>query len=157
MIERKYIERFEKYFTKTKNCWVWQGGTGRFNYGLLRNEKGVMEAAHRISHKIYIGRIPKNKLVLHSCDNPSCVNPYHLRIGTHKDNTKDMLDRGRGGHYKNDFNGSKNPNSKLDDDDKEFIFLTSINKSIKQKDLATIFNVHRTTIKRAFRERMGVS
>ncbi len=53
-------------------------------------------AAHRLSYQIHAGEIPQGLSVLHSCDNPLCVNPEHLRAGTPLENTRDMISRGRG-------------------------------------------------------------
>lgn len=77
-------------------CWIWtRGGT---RYGSLRINKRK-EQAHRVAWQIYKGEIPAGLWVLHTCDNPFCVNPGHLFLGTHKDNMRDMKNkrRGRGG------------------------------------------------------------
>ena len=76
------------------DCWEWQGGTNNIGYGMIRDVHG-MRTTHRVSYEIYKGMIPHNMLVLHNCDNPKCCNPNHLRLGTHKDNTHDMIRRGR--------------------------------------------------------------
>jgi hypothetical protein len=76
------------------DCWEWQGGKNNVGYGLIRDEHG-MRTTHRVSYELYKGNIPKNLCVLHSCDNPKCVNPEHLRLGTRKDNTQDMISKGR--------------------------------------------------------------
>ena len=94
-------ERFEKFFIKKDNdCWVWQGTRHRQGYGFFRIHK-KMVVAHRVSYALYKGKIPKGKgyhgiCVCHSCDNPSCVNPNHLFLGSQKTNMKDMKRKGRG-------------------------------------------------------------
>lgn len=75
-------------------CWGWrrhkQRGYGQISAG------GNRMRAHRASYIHFVGNIPKGKMVLHHCDNRSCCNPKHLYVGTAKDNTRDMLQRGRG-------------------------------------------------------------
>lgn len=86
------IERFESNISKTDTCWLWTGTCQIYgNFGMGRK----VYRAHRISYLLYIGEISKNSLVLHKCDNTICVNPEHLFLGTHKDNMKDMVHKGR--------------------------------------------------------------
>lgn len=78
-------------------CWIWQGAfnaPGR--YGRLRNEKGVMELAHRFAYRITTGINPGKRKVRHQCHTPACVNPEHLKIGTQKHNMADMKKAGNG-------------------------------------------------------------
>src|SRR4051812_41374624 len=88
------IRRFESKFTKGSptDCWEWiatkPGGRARFYYG-------KEQYAARMSFRIYRGEIPKGILVCHTCDNPRCVNPSHLFLGTSKDNVQDMVTKGR--------------------------------------------------------------
>ena len=93
-INENLIKRFFSKVTKSKDCWVWiaQNVNG---YGRLRI-KGKLKLAHRVIWELKIGRIPKGLDVLHSCDNPSCVNPQHLWLGTHQQNMKDRDKKGRG-------------------------------------------------------------
>lgn len=75
-------------------CWIWQlrlneGGYGRMSYN------GRTELAHRASYKIHCGPIEPGLYVLHQCDTRSCVNPAHLKLGTHRDNMAEMVVRGR--------------------------------------------------------------
>ena len=79
----------------TTNCWEFQGGRNNLGYGMIRDDK-KMRTAHRVSYEEHSQtKIPKHLVVMHSCDNPCCVNPQHLSLGTRKDNTRDMLQKGR--------------------------------------------------------------
>jgi hypothetical protein len=77
-------------------CWVWIAGRTKAGYGVFRRFPGSRRPsyAHRLSWAIANGHEPIGQ-VLHHCDNPSCVNPEHLYVGTQQDNVNDMLSRGR--------------------------------------------------------------
>lgn len=76
-------------------CWNWQASTLRKGYGRFSVRK-VLVQAHRFSWMLANGRgIPAGLQVLHSCDNPRCVNPNHLSIGTNGDNVRDCVAKGR--------------------------------------------------------------
>lgn len=77
------------------DCWIWHGPTdGDEGYGRVCVGRRTSIYAHRLSYQIHNGPIPDGLDILHSCDNPQCVNPCHLRAGTHLDNMKDMIARG---------------------------------------------------------------
>ncbi len=84
--------RFHDSIEKTDYCWIWKGNFIR-NYGCMFYKKIIR--SHRFSYMIYKGEIEKGKLICHTCDNPSCVNPDHLYQGTSQDNYDDMKNRGR--------------------------------------------------------------
>lgn len=80
------------------DCWEWNGCVNRDGYGNFRIPQfGRFNfGAHRVSYMLYHGDFPpKGQLVRHRCDNPRCVNPLHLEPGTKKDNSQDMIERGR--------------------------------------------------------------
>lgn len=127
MITNQDKQRFEGKILKTNDCWVYTGGinsTGRGVFWL--NGKSIK--AHRFAWIINNGDIKNGLLVCHKCDNGKCVNPEHLFLGTHKDNTQDMLKKGRHAG-----------NRKLSKDDYgkiEKLF----SSGVKRKEIAKIFN-----------------
>ena len=100
-------------------CWVWTAAPNPKGYGVisLGSEGKGNVLAHRLSWEIQHGDIPKSLCVLHKCDNPPCVNPEHLFLGTKLDNNRDMIAKGR---FKPDpscyVHGAQHGNSKLSDD-----------------------------------------
>lgn len=94
-INKKIKERFWAKVKKggEDDCWEWIGAKAR-KYGYSKI-KGKFIGAHKLSYKINKGLIPKGILVLHSCDNPPCVNPKHLWLGTQLENMKDRDKKGR--------------------------------------------------------------
>jgi hypothetical protein len=89
--EREEIEkRFWAKVEKTTDCWTWKGAKKSKGYGEL-NIRHYPHDAHRISWELANGPIPEKMWVLHRCDNPSCVNPNHLWLGTVLENNRDMF------------------------------------------------------------------
>lgn len=88
--------RFWKKVNKRgpRECWEWTACRNRKGYGLI-NILGSSQLAHRVSFSLLVGEIPGSRLVCHTCDNPSCVNPCHLFLGTHKSNMDDKMAKGR--------------------------------------------------------------
>lgn len=80
-------------------CWPWMAGNTKEGYGRFRVD-GKLESAHRVAYALMHGPIPDAKVrrwvIMHTCDNPSCCNPKHLRLGDYSENTADMLAKGRG-------------------------------------------------------------
>ena len=75
-------------------CWLWTGYANSDGYGKF-NLSGRIEAAHRVAYREYRGEIPAGYRVLHNCDQPCCVNPDHLRLGSDADNADDKARRRR--------------------------------------------------------------
>jgi hypothetical protein len=82
---------------KTDGCWLWEGPLFQGGYGQVRIQSfsRVSLRAHRVAYRIAIGPIPPGVCVLHKCDNPPCVKPGHLALGSHRDNMREMVERGR--------------------------------------------------------------
>ncbi len=86
---------YENYKVNENGCWLWQGQTGGTSpYGQIK-AFGKLVMTHRLSYELYNGQIPDGMLVCHRCDNPLCINPDHLFLGSHKDNIRDMIEKGR--------------------------------------------------------------
>ncbi len=82
-----------------KDCWLWNGGLDKDGYGQVHTARvaqalGVTRA-HQMAFKMFRGAIPADKVVCHKCDNPQCVNPKHLFLGTVSDNNLDCIRKGR--------------------------------------------------------------
>lgn len=89
-------QRFEEKFIPEAltGCWLWTAAQQKNGYGHIQF-KGSVTLAHRVSYELYVGEIPDGMCVLHNCDTPQCVNPYHLFLGTQKDNMMDKKIKGR--------------------------------------------------------------
>ncbi len=101
------MERFtEKYTINTATgCWEWAGAKDKHGYGRFYND-GRNAMAHRVSFELKTGiTLNKEQHIMHSCDNPCCVNPAHLSIGDHKANMRDMASKGRAYHPSGEANG----------------------------------------------------
>ena len=92
---RSLEERFWSKVRKTDGCWLWDGARIKNKYGTFRLDPGATVRAHRMSWELTNGPIHNDLHVLHKCDNPSCVRPDHLFLGTHKENMMDMSKKGR--------------------------------------------------------------
>jgi hypothetical protein len=115
-------------------CWVWIGRRDRHGYGLLRALGNRF--AHRVAYVVAVGPIPAGLSVLHRCDNPPCVNPAHLWLGTQADNLRDMVGKRRSGSRP----------ERLSDAQVAEIRSRTPRPGIRQQDLADEFGVSRRLV-----------
>jgi hypothetical protein len=92
--------QLERFWAKVNiksvdECWVWVAATRKGGYGIFRPTGKTFISSHRMSYIIANGEIPKNSVICHSCNNPSCVNPRHLYSGTQFDNMRQAAREGR--------------------------------------------------------------
>lgn len=86
--------RFYTDESSPDECWPWTGALNKFGYGVF-GYKGRSQLAHRMTYAVKVGDIPEDRVVMHTCNNPKCVNPNHLRLGTQGENVRDMFQKGR--------------------------------------------------------------
>ena len=116
MYAMKDVVRFLSKVDTSGKCWEWQGSK-RNGYGQL-SRKGKSLSTHRYSWRVFRGNIPSKMFVLHRCDNPICVRPDHLFLGTHKDNMRDMHKKGRANNPPPPMEvGERHSQAKLKNDD----------------------------------------
>lgn len=152
-------ERFmKKVIILETGCWEWTASKDRKGYGMFsmggsRNQDGTrrnsMTGAHRASYLIFNGDIPKHDshhgiCVLHKCDNPGCVNPEHLFLGTNMDNVHDMDAKGR--RVTVSISGSQHANAVLNE--KQVLEIKEIikSKSLTQRQIAKMYGVANSTV-----------
>lgn len=122
-------------------CWMWQGAKNQDGYGLMARYKNTI-SAHRIAFIVFKGEHPRDKYVLHTCDQPACVNPDHLFLGTQLDNMNDMKNKGRSPDCSCE-NNSKNKLSRNQVDEIRKLYFSG---GYTQKELGEMYGVYQSTI-----------
>lgn len=145
-------ERFWSKVAKGGGCWEWtRYREPDWGYGIFRAVPGEsMQKAHRVSWEIAHGPIPEGMQVCHRCDNPPCVRPDHLFLGTHLDN---MRDRNAKGRQSRDGStpGENSTSAKLTDEQVKDIRDRYLAGGVLQQDLAAEYNISQTQISRIVR------
>lgn len=147
-MEDAFWKRVEK---KSSGCWEWASYRDRKGYGSIKFVKGGKNVfAHRLSWQIHFGEIPEGLHVCHHCDNPPCVNPDHLFVGTAAENLADMRAKGRGskpprGHIDHQ-RGESNKMAKLTA--AQVREIRAIGGRVPQSDLARRYGVGQQAIQK---------
>lgn len=132
-------------------CWNWVGcvsGKAPHFYGRIKPTGQRERKAHQVSWELFHKKpFPKGKICRHTCDNPLCVNPKHLLVGTLKQNTQDAVERGR----LKVFRGEESSNAVLTTSQIVSIRALYESSAYSQYELATMFKVSQTQISRIIR------
>jgi Autographiviridae endonuclease len=140
--QKSLRERFYSKFIvdDVSGCWLWTGAKFRKGYGAIgrgKDAEGNLRA-NRASWILHVGEIPDGLQVLHKCDNPPCVNPAHLFLGTNLENRLDMVNKGRG------CKGERHHCSKLTEDD---VFeIRNFYRQLPRVPVSKLFGVSRQAI-----------
>lgn len=126
-------------------CWLWGGSTTEGGYGRFRYN-GKSCRAHRVAWELTNGPIPTGMEVMHSCDNPPCVNPRHLSLGTVKDNAEDRCRKGRSVNLRGEAHGS----SKLTAE--QVAEIRKVGNTKTQRELGRLYGVDFGQIGRILRQ-----
>ena len=134
-------QRLENHTISKDNCWLTDLPSNGHGY-LNITVNGKTKYAHRIAYELHKGEIPDNMCVCHSCDNPACINPSHLFLGTQRENVADCISKGRSNTPK----GENHHKAKLTESDVHQIkhLLAEANLTLKQ--IANTFGVKLETI-----------
>lgn len=146
-------ERFWRHVRRTEYCWEWMGLKNRNGYGRTwTSGKASKEIpAHRVSWIVHFGDLSDDLFVCHHCDNPGCVNPEHLFLGTPADNMADKVKKGRQARIgpKHPAKGEQNAMAKLNNEDVRYA-LNLRNSGMSQEKIGRTIGVSQTTIHRIF-------
>jgi len=127
-----------KYVKLESGCWEWKATRNKFGYGIFLLPGGKQTRAHRYMFEQINGNIPHGKVIMHACDNPPCVNPAHLSIGTKLENNRQAWSKGRriGGdkHWKTKIPVAHIPR------------IQKMSKVMLQREIASIYGVDPSTI-----------
>lgn len=129
----KPFERFWSKVDKTGDCWLWTGSLVGKGYGYFWLD-GRMQRAHKVSFLLSGRTLLLGQEILHSCDNPPCVNPEHLSAGTHKENEEDKCAKERQSR------GEHRPTSKLNRQDITRIRESEVSTSDLSKELGGVLS-----------------
>ena len=139
---KRFWDKVQK--TKKDKCWIWLACKDKNGYGQFYLN-GKSEKSHRVSYMLANRcSILKNFNILHKCDNPCCVNPKHLFLGTQKDNVKDMIHKGR----RSDTKGNANGHAKINDQDVIEIKRLFHEDKLNQTQISQLYPINNRMISR---------
>ena len=141
-MDPKAYRRFMAKVQQSSGCWEWMAVKNRDGYGRIR-VNGRMILAHRLTYTHFIGEIPEGMVIMHTCNNPGCVNPGHLRIGTQAENIAYCIASGRRAK------GERNGAVKLTTTD--IVYIRTSYGKLSQRELAETVGVDPSMVSRIIR------
>lgn len=138
---------FDAMYERGDGCWLWRGVVNRDGYGTFTVDYKPL-LAHRYAWERANGQSAKGHVVMHSCDTPGCVNPAHLRLGTHSENAKDRHRKGRSAR------GERGGNARLTEAQVKEIRARYVPKVVTQKMLAAEYGVSRDLVLKIINRRL---
>lgn len=139
-IESRFWEKVDK--NGPGGCWVWLASKNEHGYGKFGVTPSSSKRAHRVAWTLAGNSLSDDEKLLHSCDNPACVNPAHLRPGTQAENLADMRARGRG------IRGETHPNSKLTAEKAQVIRFLRASTLLADVEIGALFLVGRSAVQK---------
>lgn len=139
----EFADRFWSKVDPTGDCWLWTAYCKPQGYGQFTLRKGQFYGAHTISYALAKGPVLPGQVVCHHCDNPPCVNPDHLFLGTQQDNVRDMFKKGRAPRT----HGTDRHNARLTESAVKEI-KNAVERRGLQTELANFYGVSTTTIRK---------
>lgn len=146
--------RFNAKFDRrtADECWEWTAARNQHGYGLF-HARPLEQLAHRMAYRFAYGDIPSGFQICHRCDNPPCVNPGHLFLGTHRDNMIDRESKGRGTLVP--FTRATSPHTRFSDADVADM-VTRYLAGEHQVDIAALYNTRQPVVSKIVRARCDV-
>lgn len=144
---RSLADRFWEKVDKSRGedaCWLWTSNKNHSGYGLIKIPSGRNLSTHRVVWELTQGSIPEGMQVCHHCDNPACVNPKHLFLGTASDNVVDSLRK----HRRPIRRGESHPMAKLTEQDVCIIRSLYATGKVTQTELANLYGFNQGHISR---------
>ena len=128
------LRLLDKIQVAPSGCWLWTGAVDSHGYGKLNMRRNWLKA-HRISYLVFHGIIPPGAFICHTCDNPPCINPFHLYAGSPADNTRDRVARNRSVGLP----GAANPSARLTED--QVIEILALGRTYTQRQIGKMYGI----------------
>lgn len=140
-IEERFWEKVD--IQGEDDCWEWLAYTDKAGYGNF-DLSGRTQYSHRVAYYLTYEDDMKGLLVCHTCDFPSCVNPDHLFLGTHANNSRDMVEKGRSASQRGEDSGR----AKLSNDEMDKVHEMANSGNYTQQEIADMYGISRKTVYR---------
>lgn len=136
--------RFWQKVNRSGACWEWTAACSGNGYGAFKI-RGQQWGAHQVSYLLHHGPIVRGMVVMHTCDNPRCVNPDHLKLGTYSDNSQDRDRKFRRRRTSADHVGEANPKARITEA-QAIEIIGMIRDGVPRREIASLYGVKRSLI-----------